>query len=287
MASEESNSPLLFRLPRELRDQIYRILVVRRTRFHRPHRFEPPQNRLNINVLLLNKAIHDEASDIFYCENSFLSSHMFTTQAVHASLWPTRITPFSNAQLSLIRDITFRVHASWDENSFVQLYMLWKDRVDVKRLIVEVHLPNLTGVHLVCTQQAAPIRTQLSALFKLRNIMNVKLEIHWVGWWNARDLDEVLRDLESMARLMGSNTDTAPSSSSSPPHDQSSPFPPVSVSSKHSPITASAYAPPPSVAFPLERMSPTKVSAEWDADDVVHRFLDELNWRRDYKERAP
>jgi hypothetical protein len=30
-------------------------------------------------------------------------------------------------------------------------------------------------------------------------------------------------------------------------------------------------------------MSPTMVSAEWDADDVVNRFLDELDWRRDYK----
>lgn len=137
----------------------------------------------------------------------------------------------------------------------------------------------------MCTQQAAPIRTQLSALFKLRNIKNVKLEIHWVGWWNARDLDEVLRDLESMARLMGSNTNSSPPSSSPfVPHDPSSPFPPVSVSSKHSPIVATAYAPSPSVAFPLERMSPTKVSAEWDADDVVNRFLDRLDWRRDFKD---
>lgn len=281
-----ASDSLLLCLPQELRDQIYRLLIVRPTRLRRPHRYEPPQNHLNTNVFLLSKAIYHESLQLFCRENAFLTSHMFTTSPVHAGLWPTRIAPLSNAQLSLIRDITIRVHAAWDPHSFLPLYELWKGRTDIRRLVVEVHLPNLSGVHLVCTQQAAPIREQLSALFKLRNIRTVKLEVHWIGWWNAYDLDEVLRDLESMAKAMGKSG--SPSSSPRPldtPMERKSSD--VEVRSKLEVITAPAYQMP-TLAFPLERMSPTRVSASSDngspqvaaeTEAIVNRYLDGLGWR--------
>jgi len=275
-----SNRCLLFRLPREIRDEIYSILLVRQKQLRRPHRFEPTENCLNIHILLLNKEIHHEANLTLLRQNSFLTSHMFTTYPVHAALWPLRITPVSDAQLSLIRDITIRVQAGWDARSFAHLSALWQHRTDIRRLAVQVHLPNLTGVHLVCTQRAAPIRDQLSALFALRNVGNVKLEIHWMGWWNAPDLEAVLRELESMAALMGGDGGERDLPSLSAQRGAAKI---MSVGGRDAaPEDRSTHIP--QLAFPVERMSPTSVSVDFTTEALVNTFLNGLNWKSDQVE---
>ena len=103
-----------------------------------------------------------------------------------------------------MRSVAFRVHASWDADSFLPLYELWKERRagEVKRLVVEVHLPCLTGAHLACMQKAAPIERQLTALFGLKGIGSVRLEVHCVDSWCWDDLGSVVQDLEMWARVM-------------------------------------------------------------------------------------
>jgi len=205
---------------------------------------------------------------------------MFTTYPVHAALWPLRITPVSDAQLALIRDITIRVQAGWDARSFSHLSALWRRRTDIRRLAVQVHLPNLTGVHLVCAQRAAPIRDQLSALFALRRVANVKLEIHWVGWWNAPDLEEVLRELEAMAALMGSHDGECdlPASNPGPGAAEAVPI------GERDAVPEENDARVPQLAFPVERMSPTSVSVNFTTEALVNTFLNGLNWKSDQVE---
>ena len=186
-------SPTFSKLPREIRNEVYHHLLVRAFPFRRPHRLEQADHRLNIHVLLLSKAIYEEGLLTLCRENHYITSHNFTTQPVRPELWPTRTTPLSLLQLSLIRSVTFCVRASWDTDSFLGLYELWEERRmgEVKRLVVEVHLPNLAGMPLVCMQKAAPVTEQLSALFRLRGIGSVSLTVHGLGCWCGDDLESV------------------------------------------------------------------------------------------------
>ena len=195
---------LFFKLPREIRDEIYRHLLVSEFPLRRPHRLEQDDHRLNTHVLLLSKATYEEGLLTLYRENHFITSHTFTAQPVYPDLWPTRTAPLSSLQLSLIRSVTFRVQASWNADSFLALYELWKERRvgDVKRLEVEVQLPDLTGIHLICMQKVAPVKGQLSALFGLRGIGSVRLGLHGLGCWCGDDLESVTQDLERQARIM-------------------------------------------------------------------------------------
>lgn len=195
---------LFLKLPREIRNEIYHHLLVRAFPLRRPHRLEQADHRVNIHVLLLSKATYEEGLLTLCRENHFITSHTFTTQPVHPELWPTRTTPLSLLQLSLIRSATFCVQASWDGDSFLGLYELWKERRmgEVKRLVVEVHLPNLAGMPLVCMQKAAPVTEQLSALFGLRGIGSVSLTVQGLGCWCGDDLESVSQDLERRARAM-------------------------------------------------------------------------------------
>lgn len=195
---------LFSKLPGEIRNEIYRQLLVRAFPLRRPRRLEQADHRLNIHILLLSKATYVEGLPTLYRENHFITSHTFTTQPVNPELWPTRTVPLSLLQLSLVRSVTFCVQASWDTESFLALYELWKERKagEVKRLDVEVHLPNLTGMHLACMQKAAPVKEQLSALFGLRGIGSVSLAVRGLGCWCGDDLEKVARDLERRAGVM-------------------------------------------------------------------------------------
>jgi hypothetical protein len=192
------------KFPGEIRNEIYRQLLVCAFPLRRPHRLEQADHRFNIHILLLTKAIYEECLPILYGENHFITSHNFTTQPVQPELWPTRTAPLSLLQLSLIRSVTFCVQASWDADSFLELYELWKERKEgeVKSLVVDVHLPNLTGMHLVCMQKVAPVKEQLSALFRLRGIGKVSLAVRGLGCWCGDDLENVAQDLERQARAM-------------------------------------------------------------------------------------
>jgi len=229
---------------------------------------------LNINILLLNRQIFEEANLVLLRHNSFLTLHMFTTYPVHAALWPLCITPVSDAQLSLIRDITINVQAGWDARSFAHLAALWQHRTDIRQLSVRVHLPNLTGMHLVCMQRAAPIRDQLSALFKLRNIASVRLEMHWLGWWNAGDLVDVLRDLETMAaRMSGRDDEPARPLSCVQSGDAE-----ADVAGERDAVQeyVDTSIPP---AVPVGRMGPFGMQADFRTEAVVNAFLSGLNWK--------
>lgn len=58
---------LLDRLPREIRDEIYRHLVVDKSQLYRSFR----EHMKGVGILFANKQIYDEAMQIFYRENHF------------------------------------------------------------------------------------------------------------------------------------------------------------------------------------------------------------------------
>jgi hypothetical protein len=71
MGSNDSSpqTPCYFldHLPREIRDEIYRHLVVDKCERHRSFR----QHMKGVGILFANKQIYDEAMQIFYRENHF------------------------------------------------------------------------------------------------------------------------------------------------------------------------------------------------------------------------
>jgi len=155
-----------------------------------------------------SKQVYFESTVIFYGENRFF---ILADEVSHGDgfAWIRKCYPhyqtISNEQLRLMKDVTVVYWANqvfWDRLASSRLLSIWKDREDMKRLVITGYKLWRNGLQRPRPEEMA--KEIFGPLSFLRNVKQVLFSFNFVRIDGKKlvGADEASRYLDDMAKLM-------------------------------------------------------------------------------------